>query len=155
MNETLTMPEPLSIYELHSPAKQRAHAAQVAAFRDAKREEEATQRRKQEAAAAAADRPLTDDEYFALAVKRLADQRAKDAQREAERKAREDADSAYLASTPEIAEAMANDPFTLLTKLEPWFARGYRMTPDSIQFWMPNLMHVVLAAPVSTKGAKQ
>lgn len=155
MNDTLTMPEPLDPSRLHHPSEVRTHAAKVAAYFDAIREEEAARRRKQQAAEAAAKATLDEDDYFKLALKRQQDQQAKEAARQAEEKAEKDAAAAYLTSTPEFAEAVANNPFTLLTKLEPWFARGYRMTADSIKFWLPNLMHVVLAAPVSAKGSKQ
>jgi hypothetical protein len=154
-NDTQTIPEPLDPSRLHSPTEVRIHAAKVAAFRDAVREEEAAQRRRQEATEAASDAPLDENGYFELAINRHNEQQAKKAAREAAEQAECDAAIAYLASSPDRAEAMANDPSTLLKKLEPWFARGYRLTADSIKFWMPNLMHVVLAAPVSAKGGNK
>lgn len=150
--DTLTMPEPLDPSRLHSPTEVRMHATKVAAYRDALREEEAALRRKQEQAAAAADRVLSEDEYFALALKFNEAQKAKEAQREAERKAKDDEEAAYLASHPATAEIMERSEYRLLTALEHWIKRGYSVTPDSVQAFGMGLFHVTLAAPAPTKG---
>lgn len=155
MNDTPTMPSPLDLSRLHSPAEVRIHAAKVAAYRDAVREEEAEQRRKQEAAEAAADRVLSEDEYFALSLKLHQAQKAKEAARQAAEQAEKDAAAAYLESHPETAEITADNPYHALVKLEHWIAKGYRVTEQSVGCWLPNFIHLVLAAPVSAKGGKQ
>lgn len=152
MNETLTMPEPLDPSRLHSPAEVRAHANKVAAYRDAVREEEAAQRRKQEAAEAATNAPLDEDGYFKLSLKRQQEQQAKDAQREAERKAKEDEEAAYLASLPDFAEVSEHSEYLFLTKLAAWIGKGYRVTEESVRYWVPGFYCVTLAAPATTKG---
>lgn len=153
--ETLTMPEPLDPSRLHSPAEVRIHAAKVAAYRDAVREEEAAQRRKQEAVEAAADTPVNEHDYYRLALKRQQEQQERDAKRAAERKQQEQAEAAYLDSFPETAEVTAQSEFLFLTKLALWIGKGYRVTEESIRYWVPGFYCVNLAAPVSTKGGKQ
>lgn len=151
-NDALTMPEPLDLSRPHHPAEVRAHANRVEAYHAARREEEAAQRRKQEARDATKDRVLTEDEYFALSLKLHEAQKQKEAQREAERKAKEDEEAAYLASLPEFAEVSEHSEYLLLTKLAAWIGKGYRVTEESVRYWMPGFYCITLAAPVRTNG---
>ena len=155
MNEAHTMPEPLSLYELHSPAEQRIHAAQVAAYFDVKREEEAAQRRKQDAAAAAAERVLTDEEYYALSVRLHEAAKAKEAARQAAEQAKKDEEAAYLASLPEVAEVSAQSEYLFLLKCQHWMAQGYFVAEDSISHFVRGCYAVRLHKPSSAKGSKQ
>ena len=154
MTEQLTMPEPLDLTRPHHPSEVRAHANRVAAYHEALREQEAAERRKQEAREAATDRVLSEDEYYALSLKLHEAQKQKEAQREAERKAKEDEEAAYLASLPELAEISENSEYLFLTKLAAWIAKGYRVTEESVRYWVPGFYCVILAAPATKGGAK-
>lgn len=129
MNKTL-MPEPLDLTRLHSPEEVRLHATKVAAYRDAVREEEEAQRRKQDAAGAAANAFLSEDDYFKLALKRQQEQEERDAQRQAAQKAEKDAEAAYLASRPEVAEVLDRCEYKFLFRVAHWLAQGYELSED-------------------------
>jgi len=154
-NNTLTQPAPLDPTKLHGPTEVRMWKAEWASFHDSLRQQEAAQRQKAQAAQAEANRVLTEDEYHALAVKRHAEAQAKLAEREAAEKAQADAEAAYLASLPEVAEITEASEFLLLTKLAHWFALGYELTDDSIVHFIRGCYVINLKKSATAKRSKQ
>lgn len=130
------------------------HRAEVDAYREAVREEENSQRLKEQAAEARNNRVLSRDEYYELAKQRKAEQDAKDAAREAERQAKEDAEAAYLASQPEIAEVMEASPYLFLVRFQHWASLGYIVTEDSPHAFQFGLYHASLKKPATVKKSK-
>lgn len=137
INTTPTMPEPLSIYVIHSPEDRRRHAIEVAAYYDYIREEEQRQRTIEQAKIAEANRVLTDDDYYALALKRKAEQDAREAAREAERQAAADAKAAYLASAPDVAVISETSPYLFLQQVALWASRGYTISETADMHVLP------------------
>jgi len=146
-------PEPLSIYVLHSPAEKRKHAAEVDAYNQAVRAIEHAKQVKAQAEIAERNRPMTDEEYFQMAVNRKADQDAMEAEAAAIRHAAELEKIAYEMSSPAVADIMETSEFQFLKSVVHWAGRGYVMHDQSIQHWGMGLYHVQLSAPAVAKKA--
>lgn len=150
----LQPPAPLDITKLHSPAEVLRHKAEQAAYFESVRAEEQRQRMKEQAEKAYANRVLTPDEYFAEALKRQAEQQARDDQREFERQAERDAKAAYLESTPDIAEVSERSEFSFLQGVIHWASKGYTLTGDGITAFLPGFYCCRLNKPATIKKAK-
>jgi hypothetical protein len=148
------LPEPLSLYKLHSPEVRRAHQAKVEAHYAAKRELERAERAAAEAAKAHANRVLTEQEYFAAAVERENVNRAKQAEREAAQYAAEQAKKEALAGSPEIADILTNNPADMLREVILWGRKGYELNEQGpIAMLMPSLFHCQMRAPAKKSRA--
>jgi type IV secretory pathway VirB10-like protein len=150
MTTKLTPPKDLDLTKPISPTERRMWEAEWAAYRDALRAEEDRQRQQEAAAESEANRPLSEDEYFALSIKLYEEQQAKLAEREAAEQAKKDEEAAYLRSLPEVAEVSERSEYLFLSKLGHWLSQGYVVTEDSIRFWMPGMYHVALNKPALT-----
>lgn len=152
-------PEPLSIYVLHSPATRRAHrVAEDAYFSELARMQHAEDMAKQRAEAAAraeAERPLSDDEYYALALarKQVADDRAA-----AVALVEKEADLAEInlrLSSPPTVEVTHRSEFKFLQDLMYWASRDYTLSDSGFHGFGMGIYHVTLTAPEAVKKAKQ
>jgi hypothetical protein len=136
------LPEPLSLYKLHSPEVRRAHQAAVEAHYSAKRAAERQAAQKEEAQRAHANRYLTAQEYWEASVARENENRAKQAEREAARYAEEQQKKEALAASPDIADILTNNPAELLRQVCHWNSRGYVLNEEGpLAFLPPSLFH--------------
>lgn len=147
-------PADLSIYELHTPQAVIQHEAAMAAYHESLREWDQRHALLEKAKREPEDQHLTEQQYFELSVKRDAERRAKIAEREAAAKAQADADAAYLASLPAVAEISEASEFLFLSKLGHWFALGYQLTDDSIQHFVRGCYAVKLSRPTAVTAKK-
>lgn len=154
MNTTITRPADLDPSRHYSPAQVRLWKAEVAAYHQTLREEDASRHRKEEAAEASRNRVLSEDEYYALTLKRLAEAQAKEAKREAAERAEQEAEAAYLACMPDLAEVLESTEYHFMLKLQHWFQQGYELTDDSIRYFVPGCYAVSLRKPATIKRSK-
>jgi hypothetical protein len=141
------MPEPLSLFKLHSPEEQRQHRLRVQAHLSAKDEARREAEREAQAAIAHANRTLNDDEYHDLAVERDNEKRAREVERQAAEYAAEQQKAEYLASSPEVALILADNPAQFLREITHWVKKGYEpdLTGPMTLAW--NFCHHTLKAP--------
>jgi hypothetical protein len=148
-------PNDLDNSRLHTRAEVREWKAANAAYFAAIRAEADAERKQKEAAKQKANRPLTDDEYDAMARQREEKRLAAIAEREAEEAAKLKAKSDYLASTPDVAEIAENSEFNFLQAVISWAAKGYTLPDDGIKLMIPSFYSISMNAPVApTKKVK-
>lgn len=151
---TIQRPADLDPTKLHTPAEYRKWKSDVADYHAAIREEQNRERRKEEAKAAHKNRILTDDENYALAVERLAEQQKREAERKAVRQAEQDAKAAYLASRPDVAEVLERSDFHFLLAVVHWANKGYALSANGVDAFLPGFYSCRLDKPVTAKQAK-
>lgn len=156
-NNKPTPPAPLDPSIPHHPDTYRRWQREWQAYHAALREEEEAERKRQQTREQAeANRVLSDDQYYALAVKRHDELVKKAAEREAAAKAQAEAEGAYFASLPDIAEVLESTEHIFLVKLAQWIAAGYEVRDDSIVHFVRGCYSVRLykTAPPVKKGDK-
>lgn len=144
MTTKIQQPEALDPSRLYTQEQYKNWKRQMAAYHDAINVEQEQKRKKEEAALAKANALLTDEEYDHMAQKRHAELKAKQAARAAEELAKKDADDAYLASLPDIAEVSERSEHLFLLKLQHWMSQGYRVDENSIVGFTPGFYCVRL-----------
>ena len=102
------------------------------------------------------NRNLNDDEYFAMAVKRKAENDLKIAERVAAEKAAALAEIDRLLSSPASVEVVQRSEFAFIREVIHWANRGFTMPDSGFMAMMPGMFHIVMDAPATTKkvGAK-
>jgi len=154
-NNKPTPPAPLDPSIPHHPDEHRRWQREWAAYHAALREEEEAERKRQQAREEAeGTRMLSDDQYHALALKRHAEMVRKAAEREAAAKAQAEAEAAYFASLPEIAEVLEATEHIFIVKLAEWIAAGYEVRDDSIVHFIRGCYSVRLYKAVTKKAGK-
>jgi hypothetical protein len=141
------LPAPLDNTKLHSPAVVRKWHADTALHWDAVRAADREAARKKEADHAFANRTLDSDEYFTLAQERENQNRARQLERQAAEYAAEKQKTDYLASSPEVALILADNPAQFLREITHWVKKGYEpdLTGPMTLAW--NFCHHTLKAP--------
>lgn len=142
-----TKPADLSIYVLHSPEAIRQHAAETRDYFNEIRKIEHAEAVRAQAILANANRPSTDDEYFAQAQKREAENQAKQAERAATEKADALAEIDRLLASPPTVEVVHRNEFLFLQKVIQYAGRGYVMTDDGFLSFTPGMYHIVMNSP--------
>jgi len=147
----ITKPEPLDPTVYHTRDQYRAWQASMADYYNALRAEEARQREKQEQEENPPPRYLGNDEYDRIKRKQWEEDQARQKQRDDEQAAKEKARADYLASTPDVAEILAFDPFTLLQEVAHWSAKNYSLPEDGIQHFTQGCYTVQMVKPTTAK----
>lgn len=147
-------PVELDPKKLHSPSEVRQFKAETADYFQALRDIEQSRNVKAQAEHAHQNKTLDDDEYFALAVKRKAENDAKIAERLATEKAAALAHIDHLLSSPPTIEIMHRSEFAFLKEVIHWANRGYVMPDSGFLAMMPGMFHIVMDAPAKSKACK-
>jgi len=127
-NELTTGPQkpaPRDPSRLYSPAENRAWEAANDAYWNAVSAAKREAQRKKEADAAFVNRPMDADAYYAHAVERENQNRARELERQAAAFAKEQEQAAFMASTPETVNVMETNPAEMMRKVEHWLAKSY------------------------------
>lgn len=151
----LQKPEPLDQSVYHSREEYSAWQASMLAYHDAVRAEEARQREAQEQEENPPPRYLGNSEYDRIRRKQWEEDQARQKQRDDEQAAKEKARAEYLASSPDVAEILAFDSFTLLTEVIHWASKGYSLPEDGIQYFTQGCFTVRMTKPANTRKPKQ
>jgi hypothetical protein len=160
MNESTTVqtpkrPAPLDPTRLHTPAEVRQWKHDEATYWAAMQALQDEERRKEEAARAHANRLLDADEYFELAQQREADNKARQFERDAARKAEELRKQEYLASNPPTAEILvSNNIAEFLRQFEHWVREGYEVDTSGPLHIDHMLCHLTLTRAAQKRQAK-
>ncbi|MDO8774306.1 MAG: hypothetical protein Q7K57_37455 [Burkholderiaceae bacterium] len=141
----LTKPAGLDPTRLHSPEEYQKWKSDTAAYFQGIRDAERAEQVKEQAVKAYENRILSSTEYFEMAVKREAENKAKQAEREAEQKAAALAEIDRLMASPETVEVLHRSEFTFMLEVIQWANRGYVL--NSLMSLMPGLCHAVMSAP--------
>lgn len=153
-----TLPEPLdqTVYQTREAVRQ--HQAAQQRYWDYQRQvanqariDADNQRAKD---LANAQREQTDAEYDALKLKQWQDQKDKDAARLQKEKDDAMARTAYLLSSPPIADLQHRSEFAFLKDFEHWVQRDYTLEADGLLTFQPGFYHCQLAAPAATAPKK-
>ncbi len=144
-----TRPEPLATDRYIATEERREYDRQLALFIQSQRPKQSAPKEPE------AQKKSTDETFEDLYKSRWQQEQARQKEREAAEAAQAQADDSYMNSSPAVAEIMANNPYDLLTKIVYWSNRGYSLADDGIKFFTPNLYHVHLTAPVTTRKTKQ
>lgn len=155
MTTKITAPEPLDNTKLHSREEYRRWQEANHAYHAAIREGQERAVKQAEAKAAEANRPLSDDEYYALAVQREKAKQQRQAERDAEERAKQEAKAAYMASMPEVAEIEASNPFAFVSQIVHFANLGYQMPENADVHALPGFYAVKLTAPAPAPAAKK
>jgi hypothetical protein len=148
-------PAPLDLTKLHTPTEVRQWKAEMADYHAALRAEEEQERLKEQTKKAHENRIILNaDEAYALAVEREAQRKAREAEQEAARQAERDAKAAYLASLPAVADVSERSEFHFLQTVIHWAGKGYSLSDDGIEAFLPGFYSCRLTAPATTKKAK-
>ena len=149
-------PADLDSTRLHSPAELREWKAKTADYHQAIRDIERAKFVASQAAVAQQNRTLNEEEYFAMAVKRKAENDARIAEREAAEKAAALADIERLLSSPPTVDVLHRSEYSFMVEVIQWANRGYTMQDNGLMAMMPGLYHVILNAPApAKKGASK
>jgi hypothetical protein len=158
--EAPTLPEPLDTAEFHTRQQIREHNEAFQNYYDYQRDiaqqikVDADNKRAQELAEA--QREQTDEEYDDMKRKQWQAQKDKEAARVAKEKADAMERTAYLLSSPPVADLMHRSEYAFLKDFEYWVGqRGYTLEPEGLQFFQPGFYSVQLTAPVVTKKASK
>ena len=103
-----------------------------------------------------AQREMLDSEYDSLKAKQWQDQKDKEAAQIQKEKDDAMARTAYLLSSPPIAELFHRSEFLFLKDFQFWCQKGYTLADDGLITFQPGFFHAQLTAPATTKkvGAK-
>lgn len=152
-----TLPEPLdqTIYQTREAVRE--HQAAQQRYWDYQRQLEnqaridADNERAKELANA--QREQTDAEYDAIKRKQWEDQKDKEAARLQKEKDDAMARTAYLLSSPPIAELFHRSEYSFLKDFEFWCQKGYTLGDEGLLTFQPGFYHAQLTAPATTKKA--
>ena len=156
-NTPPVLPEPLDQSQFHTRQEIRDHQDAQQRFYDYQRQVEnqaridADNQRAKDLANSL--REQTDSEYDALKRKQWQDQKDKEAAILAKEKADAMARTAYLLSTPPIAELFHRSEFLFLKDFQFWCQKGYTLEDDGLITFQPGFYHAQLTAPATTKKA--
>lgn len=145
-------PADLDNQKLHTREEVRCWQDANFEYHAALREEQEKAVKQAAAKAAEANKPLSDDEYFALAQQRETQKQARLAEIAAAEQAKADAKADYLASTPEVAEIEATNPHHFVMQLVHWANRGYQMPENADVHALPGFYAMKLTAPAAKKA---
>jgi hypothetical protein len=148
------MPEPLGSHRIHTPAEVRAHKLALADYWASIRAKERAEADKIAAEKAHANRYLSEQEAYELAVERDNANRAKQLEREVAALAKEQERVSYLKSTPDTAEICTGNPVQFLQELETWHHKGYSVYFPGPLVLSPNFFHLTLHRAEPAKKAK-
>jgi hypothetical protein len=147
-------PADLDNTKLHSREEYRAWQDATYEFHAAVRAEEQRAATKAAAEAAQANRVLTPDDYWALAVEREAIKQARQAELQAAEQAKLDAAAEYLASQPDVAVIDATNPYGFLKQVTHWANLGYVLPDDADITMLPTFCAVKLNKPAPAAKRK-
>ena len=148
------MPEPLGSHRIHTPAEVRAHKLAVANYWASVRAKERADADKIAAEKAHANRYLSDQEAYELAVARDNANRAKQFERDQAALAKEQERLAYLKNTPETAEICTTNTTHFFQELEAWHLKGYSVYFPGPLVLSPSFCHVTLRRAEPAKKAR-
>lgn len=98
-------------------------------------------------------REQTDAEYDAMKKAQWDAEKAKQAARLQKEKDDALARTAYLLSTPPVADLLHRSEYSFLKDFEYWVGqRQYTLEPDGVITFQPGLYHAQLTAPVAKKA---
>ncbi|PWK38671.1 hypothetical protein [Cupriavidus plantarum] len=149
MSTAIEKPADLDPTVWHSRDDYRQWQARMADYAAAVRAEEARQREEQEKRDNPPPQYPSDAEYDRIKRAEHEAEMARRKQHADEQAAKEKARADYLASTPDIAEIRAADPFSLLTEVTHWAAKGYSLPEDGIQFFVQGCYTVQMVKPTT------
>lgn len=153
-----TLPAPLDNSEYQNREQIRAHQNATQAYFDYQREIEYQIKVAADLAhakeVAEANRPQSDEEYDAQ--KRIEWQAAKDKNAARLKKEIDDelAKTAYLLSSPPVAEVFARSEFAALKAVIQWAGRGYTMPDEGFHSFSHGFFHIQMTAPAAKKAPK-
>lgn len=151
MSLTISKPEPLPQDRFVSRSELRAWQARMADYYNAVRAEEIRQREEQEKRDNPPPHYLDDAAYDRLKRAEWQADMDRRKQRDDEQAAKAKAKADYMASTPDVAEILAADPFTLLTEVVHWSAKGYSLPDDGIQYFTQGCFTVRMTKPTTAR----
>nr|WP_315428108.1 hypothetical protein [uncultured Albidiferax sp.] len=149
-------PADLDNTKLHTPAEYKAWQQSMRDYYNALRAIEQAAERKAQAVIAEQNRPISDDEYHALAVKRKQIADDKIAERAAAEKSAALAEIEKLMSSPATVDVINRNEVLFMVEVIQWANRGYTMPETGFHSFGLGLFHITMNAPVLAKkvGAK-
>jgi len=140
--DLLVKPTVLDKSVIHSPDAIATHKRLTAAYFDALDEIQREKQRKEQHAQTHANRALSSDEYYQLALELDKEQKARDKQLADAEAASARAHQAYLDSRPEFVDVSASNPHAFLVEFSTRLHQGYELV--DLDAMLHNYCHATL-----------